>query len=78
MAEIILVPFLATREVVVPLANVPIMLGTLIWAFTHLEHQNPSIISEDIGRARMVQQFRRRRRNGMEEERRRNGGVQLF
>ena len=36
-----------------PLANDPIMLGTSIRSFRHLEYQNPSIISEDIGRARM-------------------------
>ena len=39
------------------LANDLIMSGTLIWSFRHLEHPNQSIISEDIGRARMVQQF---------------------
>ena len=33
------------------------MLDTSIRLFRHLEHQNLSIISEDIGRARMVQQF---------------------
>ena len=33
-----------------PLTNDPIMLGRLIQSFRHLEHQNPSIISEDIGR----------------------------
>ena len=33
------------------------MSGTSIWLFRHLEHPNLSIISEDIGRARMVQQF---------------------
>ena len=32
------------------LANDLIMLGTLIRSFRHLEHQNLSIISEDIGR----------------------------
>ena len=46
-----------------PLANDPIMSGRLILSFKHREHQNPSIISEDIGRARMVQQFQRRRRS---------------
>ena len=55
---------MATREAVVPLAKDLIMLGTSIWSFRHLEHQNPSIILEDIGRARMVQQFQ----NGMEEQ----------
>ena len=32
-------------------ANDLIMLGTLIQSFRQLEHQNPSIISGDIGRA---------------------------
>ena len=62
--DIFLVPFLATRRALVPLANDPIKSGTLIWSFRHLEHQNLSIISEDIGQARMVQQFQRR--NGTE------------
>ena len=31
------------------------MSGTLIWLFRHLEHQNPSIISGDIGRASWMQ-----------------------
>ena len=55
--EYFLVTFLATSEVLVPLANDPIMLGSLIWSFRHLEHQYPSIISDSIDRARMVQQF---------------------
>ena len=54
---IFLVPFLATMEAVALLANDLIMSGTSIRSFRHLEHQNPSIISEDIGRARSVQQF---------------------
>ena len=37
--------------------NDPIILGTSIRSFRHLEHQNPSIISEDIGQAKIVQQF---------------------
>ena len=41
-----LVTFLAIREAVLPLANYPIMLGRLIRSFRHLEHQNPSIISD--------------------------------
>ena len=45
------------------------MSGTLTRSFRHLEHQNPSIISGDIGRARSVQQFWRNR--GMEQ----NGGT---
>ena len=49
-------------EAVALLANDLIMSGTSIRSFRHLEHQNLSIISEDIGRARSVQQFRRRRR----------------
>ena len=68
----------STREEVLPLAYDPIMFGRSILSFRHLEHQNPSIISGDIGRARSVQQFRRR--NGGTEERNgteRNGGVQL-
>ena len=40
-------------------ANDPIMLGTLILSFRHLEHQNLSIFSEDKCGARMVQQFQR-------------------
>ena len=62
---IFLVPLLATMEAVAPLANDPIMSGRSIRSFRHLEHQNPSIISESIGRDRMVQQFwnRRRRRS---------------
>ena len=39
---IFLVPFLATREAVAPLAKVLIMLGTSIWLFRHLKHQNLS------------------------------------
>ena len=54
---VLLVPFLATREVVAPLANDPIILGRWIWSLRHLECQKPSIISDSIGRARMVQQF---------------------
>ena len=40
MAEKFLVPFLATREVVAPLAKDLIMSGTSIWSFRHLKHQN--------------------------------------
>ena len=57
-----LVQFFTTRGVVALPENNLIMLGTSIRSFRHLEHQNPSIISEDIGRARSVQQLRRRRR----------------
>ena len=64
-----MVHLLATMEAVALLANYLIMSGTLIRSFRHLEHQNPSIISEDIGRASGVQQFRNR---GMEESDRRN------
>ena len=46
-----LVPSLATKEVLAPLANDFIMWGRSIKSFRHLEHQNPSIISKDIGRA---------------------------
>ena len=34
-------------EAVAPLTNDPIMSGTLIWLFRHLEHQNPSSKSRD-------------------------------
>ena len=47
-----LVPILVTRELVAPLENDPIMSGRLIWSFRHLEHQNPSIISDSIDSAR--------------------------
>ena len=46
-----LVQIFTTRGVVVPPANNLIMSGTLIRSFRHLEHQNLSIISGDIGRA---------------------------
>ena len=42
-----------------PLANDPIMSGRLIQSLRHLECQNPFIISDSIGTARMVQKFRR-------------------
>ena len=47
-----LVQIFTTRGVVAPPANNFIMLGNSIWSFRHLEHQNPSIISGDIGRAK--------------------------
>ena len=50
------------------LANDVIMSGTSIRSFRHLEHQNPSIISEDIGRASGVQQFRNGGTEELEEE----------
>ena len=37
-----------------PLANDPIMSRRLIRSFRHLEYQNPSIISDSIGRVRMA------------------------
>ena len=43
-----LVPFLATREAVAPLANDPIMSGTSIWSFRQLEQQNLSSKAEMI------------------------------
>ena len=49
------------------LANDLIMSGTSIRPLRHLEHQNPSIISEDIGRASGVQQFRNGGGVGSEE-----------
>ena len=51
------------------LANYCIMLFISTWLFRHLEHQNLSVISGDIGRARSVQQFwngRTERKNGTE------------
>ena len=39
-----LVPFFATKEVMVPLANDPIMLGRSIQSFRYLEYENPSVI----------------------------------
>ena len=56
---------LTNREAVAQLANSPIMLGRLIRLFRHLERQNPSIISDYIGRARIVQQLWR---NQIEEK----------
>ena len=40
--DIFLVPFLATRELVAPLQNDPIISGRLILMFRHLKHQNLS------------------------------------
>ena len=46
------------------------MSGTSTRSFRYLEHQNPSIISGDIGRARSMQQFwNGMERNGTEEQR---------
>ncbi len=73
---IFLVPFLATKEILAPHANNPIMQRRSIWSFRHLEGQNPSIISEDIGRARRVQHFWRSRRRSQIGSNR-IGGVQL-
>ena len=42
-----------------PPTNNLIMLGTLLQSFRHLEQQNPSIISDFIVGASMVQTFRR-------------------
>ena len=39
---ILLVPFFVIREAEALVTNDPIMLGTLIWSFRQLEHQNPS------------------------------------
>ena len=61
---IFFVLFLATKEALALLINDPIMSGRSIWSFGHLECQNPSIISDSIARARMVQQFQ----NGSAEE----------
>ena len=61
------VPFLATKEVLAPLANDPIMLGRPIRSFRHLEHQNLSIISDLIDRERVGEQFLWRGVNGPEQ-----------
>ena len=45
-----LVPLLATKEALAPLASDLIMLARSIWSFRHLEHQTPSISSDFIGR----------------------------
>ena len=47
-------------EAVALLANDLIMSGTSIQLFRHLEHLNLSIISDYVGRLRMVQQFEKR------------------
>ena len=47
-------------EAVAPLENDPIMSGRSIRSFRHLEHQNPSIISDSIGRARMAAKNRKK------------------
>ena len=65
-SEICPLVMMAKKEVLAPLANDPTMLGRSIRSFGHLEHQNPSIISEDIGRARIVQQFWKSRIKGVE------------
>ena len=54
------------------LAKDPIMSGISIRSFRHLEHQNPSIISEDICQARIVQQFRSSRIREEESDQRRS------
>ena len=52
-------------EAVAPLANDPIMSGRSIQSFRHLEHQNPSIISDSIGRARMAARKREKKLGGV-------------
>ena len=54
---IFLVPFLATKKTLAPLANDPIMSGTSIRSFRHLENLNPSINSEFIDGPRCGQIF---------------------
>ena len=46
---IFLVPILASKEVLTPLAHDPIMQRRSIKSFRHLECQNPSIISDNVG-----------------------------
>ena len=52
-----LVPILATKEALAPLANDPIMLRRPIRSFRDLEHQNPPIISDSIDSARCGEIF---------------------
>ena len=40
---------MVNKEALALLVNDPIMSGRLIQLFRHLEHQNPSIISDSIG-----------------------------
>ena len=54
-----------------PLANDPIMLERSIQLFRHLEHQNPSIISESIGIPNGSKKMGKKVRRKTEE---RNGG----
>ena len=49
-----LVPFLAIIEVMALLANNLSKLDRLIWSFRYLEHQNWYIVSDSIGRYRML------------------------
>ena len=51
-----LVPFLAIKEALAPLANDSVMLGRSIRSFRHLKYQNPPIISDSIGIPRWLRQ----------------------
>ena len=53
--QVCLVLLFTTRGVVEHPENDPIISGTLIQSFRHLEHQNPSIISGYISRASWMQ-----------------------
>ena len=55
--KIFLVQYLATKEVLVPVANDPIMSERSIRSFRHIECQNLSIISDSIDSRRGLQQF---------------------
>ena len=62
-----LVPILATKEILAPLANNPIKSKISIWLFGHLEHKNLSIIDAmgDCSRIRkIVTENRQRIENG--------------
>ena len=54
-----LVPILATKEALAPLAHGPIIWGRLIQSFRHLECQNLSIISDSIGSPRWLQKMQK-------------------
>ena len=49
-----LVTYLAITEAMALLSNNVSMYGRLIWLFRHLENYNGSIISDSIGRYRML------------------------
>ena len=65
--------FLATKEVLEPLANDPIMLGRSIRFFSHLKYQSPSIILDHIDWRRGGETIRKQKGGTTE---RRNGRME--